>query len=282
MPSTVLPLGGLRALARAGVLFAPLLALGCAQNPLVMQGQLESMRQQQLAQAERYRELESRITTLDQDNQELESLVAQERQLKRILEDQVAAMRDQLKSASSQLAQLDSERGDGFRKAPAMAASSKLSKPVADLERRTTDQLVKIDLAGIEARADGDVIRIELPGNKLFEPGGARLLPQAGGWLAQVSGEIDRAYPGRIVGVEGHTDSDPIRSGRWTSNHQLSVAQAMAVYDYLSTRGGLKADRLFVVGHGSNHPVVSNGTIAGKERNRRVELVVYPERPSGQ
>ena len=33
----------------------------------------------------------------------------------------------------------------------------------------------------------------------------------------------------------------------------------------------------FVVGHGSNHPVVSNATPAGKERNRRVELVVYPE-----
>jgi outer membrane protein OmpA-like peptidoglycan-associated protein len=38
---------------------------------------------------------------------------------------------------------------------------------------------------------------------------------------------------------------------------------------------------LFVVGHGANHPAVSNGTSAGKERNRRVELVVYPDRMPG-
>jgi outer membrane protein OmpA-like peptidoglycan-associated protein len=52
----------------------------------------------------------------------------------------------------------------------------------------------------------------------------------------------------------------------------------MAVYDYLATHSHLKPQQLFVVGHGANHPVVSNGTPAGKERNRRVELVVYPEK----
>jgi outer membrane protein OmpA-like peptidoglycan-associated protein len=40
----------------------------------------------------------------------------------------------------------------------------------------------------------------------------------------------------------------------------------------------LHGDQLFVVGHGSNHPIVSNGSPEGKQRNRRVELVVYPER----
>jgi outer membrane protein OmpA-like peptidoglycan-associated protein len=36
--------------------------------------------------------------------------------------------------------------------------------------------------------------------------------------------------------------------------------------------------QLFLAGHGPNHPVVSNATPAGKDRNRRVELVIYPER----
>jgi len=61
------------------------------------------------------------------------------------------------------------------------------------------------------------------------------------------------------------------------NNHQLSVGEAMAVYDYLTLRSRLKANQMFVVGHGPNHPVVSNGTEAGKERNRRVELVIYPD-----
>ena len=46
---------------------------------------------------------------------------------------------------------------------------------------------------------------------------------------------------------------------------------------YLTQRGLFRADQLFVGGFGSNHPVVSNATPAGKDRNRRVELVVYPE-----
>ena len=50
------------------------------------------------------------------------------------------------------------------------------------------------------------------------------------------------------------------------------------MYDYLSLRSRLRPNQMFVVGHGPNHPVVSNGTAAGKERNRRVELVIYPER----
>ena len=54
----------------------------------------------------------------------------------------------------------------------------------------------------------------------------------------------------------------------------------MALYDYLATRTRLKPQQLFVVGHGANHPVVSNGTPAGKDRNRRVELVIYPEKAS--
>jgi outer membrane protein OmpA-like peptidoglycan-associated protein len=51
----------------------------------------------------------------------------------------------------------------------------------------------------------------------------------------------------------------------------------MAVYDALVRAAGVPANQLFVVGHGSSHPVVSNGTDAGRARNRRVELVIYPE-----
>jgi len=55
------------------------------------------------------------------------------------------------------------------------------------------------------------------------------------------------------------------------------VAQAMAVYDMLTRGGGMPPRQLFVVGHGGSHPLVSNATDAGRARNRRVELVIYPE-----
>ena len=51
----------------------------------------------------------------------------------------------------------------------------------------------------------------------------------------------------------------------------------MAVYDALVRAGGMSARQLFVVGHGGSHPVVSNATDAGRARNRRIEVVIYPE-----
>ena len=40
----------------------------------------------------------------------------------------------------------------------------------------------------------------------------------------------------------------------------------------------MQEKQLFLVAHGTNHPLVSNATAAGRSRNRRVELVVYPDR----
>jgi flagellar motor protein MotB len=89
--------------------------------------------------------------------------------------------------------------------------------------------------------------------------------------------ELQRAYPNQIIGIEGHTDADGPAAGTWQSNHQLSTARAGAVLDYLTQRAGMKPQQLFLVGHGGNHPVASNASPAGKARNRRVELVVYPD-----
>jgi chemotaxis protein MotB len=81
-----------------------------------------------------------------------------------------------------------------------------------------------------------------------------------------------------MLGVEGHTDSDQVYGGQFRSNHELSVARATAVYDVLTSQARISPAQLFLVGHGANHPVVSNATLAGKDRNRRVELVIYPEK----
>ena len=122
------------------------------------------------------------------------------------------------------------------------------------------------------------MVRIELPAARLFQSGGAALQPAAGTLIDTVAIEIARNYPEQTIGIEGHTDNDFVRTSQGFDNQQLSVAQATAVYQYLVQRGQIPASRMFIVGHGSNHPVVSNATAAGKARNARVELVVYPEK----
>jgi chemotaxis protein MotB len=100
--------------------------------------------------------------------------------------------------------------------------------------------------------------------------------------LTQVAGELERVFPGHFIGIEGHLDTEPLQSASWTSPHQLTAARSAAVFDFLTTRTKVHEGQLFLVAHGANHPVVSNATAAGRSRNRRVELVVYPERAAAK
>jgi flagellar motor protein MotB len=252
---------------------------GCAQNSIGLQSQVQSLQQQQIALAQRNTELQGRAASLDKDNQELQTMLGQSQQQSRLLEDQLVAVRDQLGSATSQLTKMKEQTPPDDKRVEAWTASNKPqagAKITANSSLRS--QLPAIDIPGVQVRQDGDVVRVELPSSKLFSPGTAKLLPEAGAMLDTIAADVVRLYPNQIVGIEGHTDNDPGSAGRWMNNHQLSVGEAMAVYDYLTLRSRIQTSQLFVVGHGPNHPIVSNGTPVGKERNRRVELVIYPER----
>lgn len=267
----------MRRLAWAGWLLSLLLVAGCAENSLVVKGQMDRLQQQQLAMSRQTDELQSRAGSLDRDNQELEALLAQSRQRSQVLDDQLALVRKQLGGVTSQLAQLREEKEASDQKVQTLTASMRRQGGVSIRPNNSLlGSLPAISLSGVHVRRDGDVIRIELPASGLFEPDAAQLRPEGIRLLGEVAAEMGRAYPDQRIGVEGHTESEPIR-GVWRNNHHLSVAQALAVYEILLAQTRLQTDQLFVVGHGGNHPVVSNATPEGQQRNRRVELVVYPE-----
>jgi len=252
---------------------------GCANNPYALQSQNQSLQQQQASLAQRNQELQSRASTLDRDNQELETLLAQTRQQGKVLEDHVAALRDQLANATAQLAQLRDDKQLTEKQTEALMASTRrYSGAKITANNSLQRNLPPLNLSGIEVRADGDVVRVELPAARLFQPSSNVLQPLAGPLLDNVAAELARAYPDQRIGVEGHTDADAMRYPQAGDSQQASTARATAVYQYLVSRGTLGANRLFTVGHGSNVPVVSNATAAGKARNNRVELVVYPEK----
>jgi outer membrane protein OmpA-like peptidoglycan-associated protein len=105
----------------------------------------------------------------------------------------------------------------------------------------------------------------------LFDTGKSTLRPAAREKLAKVSG-IVLAYPGLKLQVEGHTDS----VGSAEYNQKLSEARANSVRDYL-TRQGLPPEAITAEGFGEMQPVASNATAAGRQQNRRVEMVVSGE-----
>jgi outer membrane protein OmpA-like peptidoglycan-associated protein len=105
----------------------------------------------------------------------------------------------------------------------------------------------------------------------LFDTAKFTLRPEAREKLAKVAG-IVAMHPGLRLDVEGHTDN----VGGDDYNQQLSEERGSAVRDYLTAQGIL-ADSVTTKGFGKTQPVASNETSAGRQQNRRVELVISGE-----
>jgi len=91
--------------------------------------------------------------------------------------------------------------------------------------------------------------------------------------LKQVQ-EVVVIYPQSTILVEGHTDS----KGGDQANLKLSQDRADAVREYLVVNQGLPAERIQAVGYGKTRPIASNETEAGREQNRRIDIVVQDAR----
>ena len=105
----------------------------------------------------------------------------------------------------------------------------------------------------------------------LFNSGDASLRA-AGAPLLELVGDAVKAVPNPVL-VDGYTDSVPISTPVFPSNLELSSARADRVAEYFMSIGIPEA-RLFPEGLGARDPIASNGSSAGRARNRRVEIIV--------
>jgi chemotaxis protein MotB len=86
--------------------------------------------------------------------------------------------------------------------------------------------------------------------------------------------EVIRALPNPIR-FEGHTDALPVRgNGRFASNWDLSAARAIAMMEALATCCDLDSSRFSVAGYADKAPIADNSSDAGRQRNRRVDIVI--------
>jgi flagellar motor protein MotB len=240
----------------------------------------------------------------DIDGRQLQTTLARSQNENQLLKDEITVLREQLASTSNQLALSRSTAAGGAAPwnvpaAPGQPGMPPLAAggvqpggipavtagmtpgPTVNGPAAMHAAMGQLAVPGVEKRFDGNVVRLEVPADRLFDGGSAVLLPGGSALLTQVAGEIDRVFPKHFVGIEGHVDTEPLEQSSWGSPHQLTAARATTVFDFFTTRTPLRQGQLFVVAHGANHPVVSNATAAGRTRNRRVELVVYPERIGG-
>jgi outer membrane protein OmpA-like peptidoglycan-associated protein len=160
--------------------------------------------------------------------------------------------RERESQRSAEQAQRSAEQAGDARQAAdaAQLRADSLEAQLADLKMKKTERGLVLTL--------GDV---------LFDTNQSTLKSGAYGTLDRLAAAL-REKSGRKVLIEGHTDN----VGSDDSNQELSERRARAVQSALTQRG-VAGDQITAIGKGEDFPIASNDDVAGRQSNRRVELI---------
>ena len=150
---------------------------------------------------------------------------------------------------------------------------SELERAKEELERRLKDEISNKQVK-VEMQDKGLVITFVA--EVLFDSGKAKLRQTSFGKLNKVASVLNTTVADLNIGIEGHTDNEPIKKSGWKSNWELSTARALSVLHYLSEQS-VNEPRMSAIGYGEYKPVASNDQKDGRQKNRRVEIVILPK-----
>ncbi|MDH3748078.1 MAG: OmpA family protein [Gammaproteobacteria bacterium] len=143
-----------------------------------------------------------------------------------------------------------------------------------EAQNRVKEQFSQIEkmFSGDEARVfrQGDTVIMRLVG-LTFDSGASQIRPGNFDLLAKVEKAID-VFPRSELTIEGHTDSH----GGDDLNQKLSQERAESVQQYMINAMRIPTYRLIATGYGETRPVASNETASGREKNRRIDIVIKP------
>ena len=126
------------------------------------------------------------------------------------------------------------------------------------------------DQIALEANENEVIIR--LMGESTFDSGKVEIREKLKPLLMRVAKVLEK--DGGDIVVAGHTDNVPIRSGPYKTNLRLSIARAAAVAEYILSHSKIDAKRISTMGFGEYRPIESNLNARGREKNRRVEIIL--------
>jgi chemotaxis protein MotB len=221
----------------------------------------------ELAQAKQHiADLERQLNGKDQ---ELGTLKAAAGDRDRLVAD-LAAAKQRASDLESEIARRDHEMA-GLRGALDQHKTS-LAEAKNDLSKLLQAEVSK---GNVTMKQLGDQLTLGLATTLLFDSGEATLKPGGADVLNRI-GSVLKNYPDRSIHVAGHTDNVPIKgrlAKRFPTNAELSQARAESARQAL-TEGGMSGDKVVAKGHADSRPIASNSTAEGRQKNRRVEIVV--------
>lgn len=156
-------------------------------------------------------------------------------------------------------------------------ANRSISETLA-LRNSIEQQLVQASLGTVKVQSieNDRAVAITLGSKSLYRTGDASLTREGGRTLNKI-GKILEKHPDWRIDIEGHTDSLPIGvklRQRYPSNWELSSARASAVVTFLRLTTNINTESLSARGYAETQPIADNGSVVGREQNRRVDIIL--------
>jgi len=140
------------------------------------------------------------------------------------------------------------------------------------IERRLKRFLQTRPETHVQIDVDRDRLTVRLSASHFFDANQAAIRPEMIPVMDVIAAEM--VAVGMPIRVEGHTDESRLVSTRYRDNWDLSSSRAAAVASYIQHAHNVDGKLLSAAGYGSTRPLGDNSTPAGREANRRVELLI--------
>jgi chemotaxis protein MotB len=205
----------------------------------------EQLKQQEKAYKALQRSLDKSLTNASQNNVSIEKLV------------------DQINESNKYIRHL-------------VEVKSKSDSLNMVLTNNLTRSLSKEELKDVDVQVLKGVVYISLADNMLYKSGSYEINDRAAATLSKIA-KIIKDYKDYDVLIEGNTDNVPISRENIRNNWDLSCLRASSVVQALQNNYGVDPKRLTAGGRGEYNPLQSNTTEAGKQRNRRTQIIITPK-----
>ena len=205
----------------------------------------EQLKQQEKAYKALQRSLDKSLTNASQNNVSIEKLV------------------DQINESNKYIRHL-------------VEVKSKSDSLNMVLSNNLTRSLSKEELKEVDVQVLKGVVYISLADNMLYKSGSYEINDRAAETLSKIA-KIIKDYKDYDVLIEGNTDDVPIARENIRNNWDLSCLRASSVVQALQNQYGVDPKRLTAGGRGEYNPLQSNTSEAGKQRNRRTQIIITPK-----
>jgi chemotaxis protein MotB len=162
-----------------------------------------------------------------------------------------------------------------------VAEKEKIESELKGLQNELTKKLEpEIREGNVRIRRRGQELVLDMADQILFDVGKAEVNDRGKSVLAGVAASVS-ALPYSLQ-VAGHTDSSrittPETQERYPTNWELSTARATNVVRFLQDRGKISGSKLGAAGFAEFRPAQSNATEEGRQKNRRIEILLQPQK----